>query len=148
MLNSFTPPSGTYLGFDFGTKNIGVAVGQTVTLTANPLTTLKARNGEPNWSELAQIVREWCPKGLIVGLAKQLDGTSSKTSLKAEAFGKQLSTRFQIPIYYVEERLTSVAASQTMKENRDLISNMQTQDAFAAMIILESWFQALKGTTV
>ena len=146
MPENVTPAAGTYIGFDFGTKNIGVAVGQTVTLTANPLTTLKAKNGIPDWTVLGHLLTEWRPRGLIVGLARQPDGSHSPTSLKAQAFGKKLWTRFQLPIYYVEERLTSVAASHTLKQNKDLLSSTQTQDAIAAMIILESWFNDLKGT--
>lgn len=136
--------SGTFFGFDFGTKNIGVAVGQTVTDTANPLTTLKAQNGIPDWRQLDQLVEEWHPKGLVIGLSLQPDGTHSKTSLKALRFGEALKARFKLPIYTVEERLTSVAASHTLQQMRGFVSRHETQDAIAAVIILESWFNQLK----
>lgn len=146
MPDQKTPAPGTYLGFDFGTKNIGVAVGQTITQTANPLTTLKAQNGKPNWTELGAILEEWQPRGLVVGLPLQPDGTHSPTSRKAQAFGENLWTRFHCPIYYVEERLTSVAASHTQKQSKGFMSGAPTQDAIAAMIILESWLRDLKGS--
>ena len=130
---------GTYLAFDFGTKTIGIAVGQTITKTANPLTTISAVQGIPNFDQLRSIINEWLPKGLIVGLALQEDGSPSETSRAAERFGKRLAKEFKLPIFYTEERLTSVAALERLKESPPLVQSHRNKDAMAAAIILESW---------
>ncbi|MBI2791488.1 MAG: Holliday junction resolvase RuvX [Gammaproteobacteria bacterium] len=133
---------GTFLGFDFGTKRLGIAVGQSITKTARPLIILSVHKGIPNWDELGKIVHEWLPKGLIVGLALQPDGSHSQTSLKAEKLGRQLEHHFNLPVYYIEERLTSVAAKERAKETSSSILMHRDLDAVAAAIILESWFNS------
>ena len=67
--------SRTLLGFDFGMKNIGIAVGQELTRTANPLTAIKARDGIPDWELIARLLQEWQPALLVVGLPLNMDGT-------------------------------------------------------------------------
>jgi putative Holliday junction resolvase len=131
---------GTFLGFDFGTKRIGIAVGQTVTQTASPLMTLSAQHGVPQWEQLARVIDEWQPKGLIVGLALQPDGSHSATSRLAQKFGRRLAARYRLPIFYTEERLTSVAANERI--NHSLFTQSRDQDAVAAAIILESWLNS------
>lgn len=126
-------PNPVYLAFDFGTKRIGLAVGQSITKTATPLTSIISYNGTPNWQQLDKIVKEWQPTSLIVGLALQPDGKDSPTSLKARHLGKLLQQKYQLSVHYIEERLTSVAAKERVTDNqKDL-------DALAAAIILESW---------
>ncbi len=132
-------PRGIFLGFDFGTKYIGVAVGQTVTCTATPLLSLRAQNGVPSWDQVAALLQEWQPEGLIVGLALQLDGSQSPTSLAAQKFGRRLQNRFKLPIYFIEERLTTVAAREALKEKYPTSHYLQDVDAMSAAIILESW---------
>lgn len=129
-------PSGIFLGFDFGTKQIGVAVGQTITQTATPLTCLSAQQGIPRREILTQLIEEWQPQALVVGLALQADGSPSTTSRAAEKFAAQLYQHFQLPIYFIDERLTSVAARAIMKATSTF---NQSEDALAAAIILESW---------
>ncbi len=129
----------TFLGFDFGTKRLGIAVGQSVTKTARPLTTLQVNNGIPHWDTLKGIIQEWEPCGLIVGLAMQPDGSHSPTSQKALKLGQSLQSRFNIPVYYIEERLTSVAAHNFIKEHAPSSNIERDKDAVAAAIILESW---------
>lgn len=139
------PSVDRYLGVDFGTKRIGLAVGQTFTQTATPLVTL-APNKPPFWKAFAEVVETWSPKGFVVGLALQPDGSASPTSESALQFGRHLSKRFQLPVFFVEERLTSVEARQILKENPDL-SKQYDKDSLAAAIILESWFHTLpKGS--
>lgn len=133
---------GVFLGFDFGTKYIGIAVGQVITQTASPLTTLAARNGVPNWEKLNQIIEEWQPQGLIVGLALQLDGSHSPTSLLAKKFGQRLQKRYAIEIYYIEERLTTVAARERLKETYPDTFYQEDVDSMSAVIILESWLKS------
>ncbi len=134
--------TGTYLGFDFGTKRLGIAVGQSITKTARPLITLQVHKGVPQWEELAKIIDDWLPKGLIVGLPLQPDGSDSPTSLKAQKLGRQLTNHFKLPVYYIEERLTSVAAKERSQEYYGASLMHRDLDALAAAIILESWFNS------
>lgn len=142
---SYLQPSQTFLGFDFGTKSLGIAVGQTITQTAQPLTTLKMQAGQPNWVLLDPVVKEWQPHGLIVGLALQPDGSHSNTSKLAYAFGQQLAQRYQQPVYYIEERLTSVAARSACQSRQSKTKAQKTEiDRISAAIILESWLNSAK----
>jgi putative Holliday junction resolvase len=127
-----------YLGIDFGTKRIGIAVGQTLTQTATPLITLQT-NQPDFWAQFQEIISTWSPQGLIVGLALQPDGSSSPISESALQFGRHLSKRFKVPVYFIEERLTSVEARQILKENPHL-TKQHDKDTLAAALILESWF--------
>lgn len=131
---------GVFFGFDFGTKYIGIAVGQTITGTATALTTLTAKQGIPSWEELGKLITKWQPKGLIIGLALQEDGSHSATSLLAKKFGQRLNQHFQLPIYFIEERLTTVAARARLKEIYPHSYYEKDVDAMSAVIILESWF--------
>lgn len=135
------PPVGTYLGFDFGTRYLGVAVGQSITKTASPLITLRANHGQPQWDHLAKILKEWEPRGLIVGLALQADGSASPTSLAAQKFARRLQGRFTYPVYFIEERLTSIAAQAKIRETVAFATSSvhRDRDAQAAAILLASW---------
>jgi putative holliday junction resolvase len=139
MHKSQTLEQGTYLAFDFGTKRLGIAVGQTITKTASPLLALNVKNGVPTWQQLDEVINKWQPRGLVVGLALQPDGSPSATSLAAQRFGKSLQQHTRLPVYYIEERLTSIAAQQRLKEDPPLSQAQQNKDAIAAAIILESW---------
>lgn len=135
LSHSHMKDGSTYLGIDFGTKRIGVAVGQSITKTATPLATV--HNNQETLVLLNKIIDEWAPKALIVGLALQPDGSHSKTSLAAEKFGNMLEQQYQLPVYFTEERLTSVAARRSLQNTP--LSSSQDKDAMAAAIILESW---------
>lgn len=84
------------IGFDFGMKRIGVAVGQTVTKTARPLDTIQAKEGVPNWHALSKLIKKWLPDALVVGIPLNMDGTDQPISLHAREFAKSLHERFQI----------------------------------------------------
>jgi putative Holliday junction resolvase len=143
MPNSIkTRRDGTYLGFDFGTKHLGIAVGQTITKTANPLSMIPMKKGAPNYDLLDAIVEKWQPLGLIIGLPLQPDGTHSQTSLAAKRFGQDLGQHYRLPIYYIEERLTSFQARQSLKDSPALTQAGQNKDAIAAAIILQSWLNS------
>ena len=129
-----------FLGFDFGTKKIGIATGQRQTQTATPLVTLKSIDGVPNWDKLAIIIHQWRPEGFVIGCPLHNDQSESKTSLKARAFGQELSVRFNLPVYYVDEHLTSHEARMLSREPE--YQGKVDIDALAAMLILEAW---LKG---
>ncbi len=127
--------SAYYLGFDFGTTKIGVAVGQRVTRTASPLTVIAARDGKPDWAALDPVIKEWQPEALIVGLPLNMDDTSSDMSAAAEKFSRRLFGRYSIPTEMMDERLSTFEA-KSEDPNGDV-------DAVAARLILESWLSNL-----
>jgi len=135
-------PPRSLLAFDFGTGQIGVAVGQTITHTANPLAVLKARDGIPNWEEIATLLEEWRPDLLLVGLPLNMDGSESDFCARTRKFARRLHGRFGLPVSMVDERLTTFAAKgQRRKQGEHATSyRQQPVDDLAAVIILESWF--------
>ncbi len=130
------------LGFDYGTRQIGVAVGQTLTGNARPLKELRARDGIPDWQQIQALLKEWEPDALVVGLPLNMDGTASEMSARAEKFGRRLHGRFQIPVHYVDERLSTFEAKQTMRDSgrSTAISYRDNPvDSLAAALLLETW---------
>ena len=130
----------TILGFDFGTKNIGVAAGQAITQTATALPQLKARDGIPNWDKVGALISEWQPDAVVVGIPLNMDGSESPMSVRARKFGKRIHGRFNLPFYEADERLTSFEA----KEWADRLGHKghygsNPVDGMAAQIILEAW---------
>jgi len=129
------PLSGVVIGFDFGLRRIGVAVGQTITQTASPEAIVKSKDGKPDWDHITQLFKAWQPVAIVVGLPMRLDGSEQALTQPARKFGQRLSGRYHCPIFYMEEQLSSIAA-----ESRQL---KQTHiDDHAAQIILENWLQA------
>lgn len=122
------------MAFDFGMGKIGVAVGQFVTQSANPLTILKARDGIPDWDALGRLIKEWQPVKLVVGLPINMDGTPSEMSRLAEKFSRKLEGRYNVPAETMDERLTSFEAAAYVEQD-------EAVDAVAAVLILESWFK-------
>ncbi|HET9843679.1 MAG TPA: Holliday junction resolvase RuvX [Gammaproteobacteria bacterium] len=131
--------SGIFLGFDFGVKKIGVSTGQSITRSASPLTTILNHNDNINWHEITKTIQNWKPQACIVGLPLHADQSESITSQKAKDFGEELSNRFTIPVYYVDEHLTTHSANVLCK---DPLYKKHSRDAIAAMLILDTW---LKG---
>lgn len=129
------------IAFDFGTKNIGVAYGQSVTATATELKPLPARDGVPNWEDIGKLLQEWQATRLIVGLPLNMDGSNSELSQRARKFGNRLHGRFGLPVDMVDERLTTREAKQEA-ETRGHRGNYANNpvDSIAARLILESWF--------
>ena len=132
--------SGYLLAFDFGLKHIGIAVGQTVTGTANPLQTLKARNGKPDWDDLAALVGQWQPGLLLVGLPLNMDDTESDMSQRARRFAVALSRRTGIEHEMVDERLSSFAAKEiTSGDSHRISGHGLAAHSIAAALIAETW---------
>lgn len=129
------------LGFDFGTKRIGVAVGQTITRTARPLDTIQAKEGEPQWEALDKIVHTWKPDALIVGIPLNMDGTEQYLTQAAKRFEDSLRERFSIPVFGIDERLTTKdARAQIFKKGGYKALQNGQVDSVAAQLILETWF--------
>lgn len=134
-------PNYTLLGFDFGTKHIGVAVGQTVTGTATPLTSLKAHDGIPQWAMVDALIKEWAPKALLVGIPLNMDGTLQLLTKQANKFANRLADRYKLPVHRVDERLTTVEAKQQLFEQGGHRALTKSQiDSYSAKLIIESWF--------
>jgi len=127
------------LCFDFGSKRIGVAYGQSITGTAKPLQTLAARDGIPDWPEIENLVKQWQPSVFVVGLPFNMDDSDSELLLRARKFGQRLEGRLHKPCYGMDERLSSFEArGQLLRGEADA-----AVDSLAAMLILESWFAGL-----
>ena len=133
----------TLLCFDFGLSNIGVAVGNTLTNEARPLTILSANNGKPNWDAVAALVEEWRPNALIVGNPIDESGQATVLSEKALRFARQLNGRLQVNVVLHDERFSSKEAKSRAREMGHT-GDYATHpiDDLAASIILESWLQS------
>lgn len=131
----------TLLGFDYGTRRIGIALGQTLTHQARPLTTLECKNARPDWDNITKIINEWQPQKIIVGLPLHMDGTEQEITQKARRFGNQLKGRYNLPVEFVDERLTSTEAEMLLQQNGKASAQTDKKqiDAVAAQLILQSW---------
>ncbi|QGU31975.1 Holliday junction resolvase RuvX [Thermochromatium tepidum] len=127
------------LGFDFGPRKIGVAVGQTVTRSATPLITLRSRGERPDWMGIAALIRDWQPNALVVGLPFQMDDTEVAWSPRVYRFARQLEGRYRLPVHLVDERLTSREAHRQLADRDRRTPRLEDVDALAAALILETW---------
>lgn len=134
-----------YLGFDFGDKKIGVAIGYFSTAIASPLLTIPAVNKAPDWERIAKLIAEWQPMGLIVGISRQNDGSDNIITPKMQKFCRQLNGRFQLPVHQVDEALTTFEAKQMLYDELNISASKlwKIQDQVAAQLILQSWFNQI-----
>ena len=133
------------VGFDFGLKRIGVAVGNPKFQTAQALTTLAAKEGVPVWNQVHEIIGQWKPAYLVVGLPLSMDGDETDISRNARKFGAQLTEQTNLEVLFVDERLTSVIADQLLEESaaqgkRKQARNKAARDQLAAELILRTHF--------
>ncbi len=140
--------SDTYLGFDFGNKKIGTAVGQTTTATASPLQTIRSINQVPNWEIISKLIQEWQPSGLVVGISRQHDGTDNPVTPRMLKFCRQLEGRYNLPVYQQDEMLTTFEAKQMLFDEVSVSATKlwEVQDQLAAQLILQSWLNARSRT--
>lgn len=153
----------TILCFDFGTGQIGVAVGQTVAASARGLSVLKARDGQPNWAQVAALVEQWRPDQLLVGLPLNMDGTESEFCRRCRKFARRLSARTGLKATMVDERLSTASAKSERFQSEEVIGGKRQKrssqssvrsgsrsgasdnyrdnpvDAEAAALILQTW---------
>jgi putative Holliday junction resolvase len=135
-----TPPlSGTLLGFDFGEKRLGVAVGETATRLAHPVGAIAAEATETRFAAIERLVTEWRPAGFVVGLASRPDGSEHPMARLAGKFARRLAARFGLPVAFVDESLTSVEAESRIREAGGRPKNKGDVDAHAAAVILQSY---------
>lgn len=135
----------TLLAFDVGARRIGVAVGNTVSMSAGEVGVLDMREGRPDWPTLDKWVREWRPARLVVGDPATLDGGDQPIRRMARGFAREIAGRYQLPVEQVDERTSSIEAAQRFAAGRASGSKRRHQagslDALAAVIILERWMR-------
>lgn len=134
------------LGFDFGTRRIGVAVGNELLASARELDPLAARDGIPDWQQVARLVEEWRPDLFVVGLPLTADGEEQPMSTRARKFGKRLFGRFGVPCEMVDERGSTGEAKVIARERGHRGSwKDDGVDGISAVLIVERWFAAREG---
>ena len=129
----------TLLGFDYGPRKIGVAVGQTITGSASPLTTIRSHGERPDWARIEGLIREWRPKAAVVGLPFNMDDSETALAPRARRFARQLQGRFGLEVHLVDERLTSLEARRQLGRTATATKAIEVIDAMAAKLILETW---------
>lgn len=129
----------TLMAFDFGTRKIGIAVGQSITGTATPLPALPARDGIPDWSAVQQLIAEWQPDRLVVGLPLNMDASESDLSRRARKFAGRLKGRFGKAVVLVDERLSTREARDRMGDAYRGGADPRV-DSMAAAILIEAYF--------
>ncbi len=134
----------TVLAFDFGEQRIGIAVGEHLLATANPLTTIDNESNEIRFEIITALVKEWQPKLLVVGLPLSLDGTENNVTQLCKKFARRLNGRFNLPVMLVDERYSSVEASDLLNQTGIKGRAQKTMlDQVAAQTILQSYFDSL-----
>lgn len=132
---------GTVLAFDFGTRKIGVAVGDWETRMAHPLEVIRGEANDPRFARIAALIAEWHPTQLVAGLPLSLEGEEHDLTRRARRFANQLNGRFHLPVSLVDERLTSVAADARLREaGVNAAGRRQVEDSVAAQQILQDHF--------
>jgi putative Holliday junction resolvase len=139
--NSYSRTSDALLGFDFGTRKIGVAVGHLETGIASPLKTLAAVRQKPDWQGLSDLIGIWEPVGLVVGVSRQADGSENPVTPQILRFCRQLEGRYGLPVHQVDESLTTFEAKQLLFDEAgvDATTLWKVQDQVAAQLILQTW---------
>ena len=150
--NTSNKQHGILLAFDFGLRQTGLAVGQTLTKNVRPLAVIKANDGKPDWPLVEKYLEEFKPIYLIVGLPLNMDGSDSAMTQRARKFANRLHGRFGLEVVLQDERLSSKEAKQDLrdqvahhqrneKRNKKMTA-LDSVDAQAAAIILQSHFNA------
>ena len=131
--------SGTLLGFDFGERRIGVAVGETSTAIASPLAAIDAVANDARFEAIEKLVREWRPAAFVVGTPKHADGAPHPVAKLAAKFARRLAARYSLPVFLVDETLTSADAEASLRASRTRAPAARDVDALAAALILQSY---------
>ena len=127
------------VAFDYGTKKIGVAVGQTETYTSSPLQIIYNDHEKTNWNEIRMLIDEWKPDLILIGKPINMDGTESEIMKKVDNFFKKLQKISNTKCEYIDERLTTFEAKEILGE-----SKITEVDAHAAKILIDNWFERSK----
>ena len=136
--------SGTVLAFDFGERRIGIAVGEHLISSANPLTTIDSESNEVRFAAITELIHEWQPKLLVVGLPLSLDGSDNDVTQLCKKFARRLNGRFNLPVMLVDERYSSAEASQLLNQTGIKGRAQKAMlDQVAAQTILRSYFDSV-----
>ncbi len=137
----------TALGFDYGTKKIGIAVGDTLIKVARPLVDIKVNDGAPDWNQILDFIKTYKVTVCVVGQPLNMDGSKQKLTFLVQDFISELKQKSGLPVFSVDERLTSVAAKEMIfaekkpgKKNK--LKQRGLVDAYAAKIILDNWLHS------
>ena len=135
----------TVLAFDFGLKRTGVAVGNTLTGSATPECTLQSKDEKPNWDGITQLIEEWKPAKIVVGMPIELDDSESALTKRIERFCNQINGRYNLPVEQENEQFSSIEAAERLKQLRQSGRKQKVKkeevDKIAASIILERWMR-------
>lgn len=130
------------MAFDFGLRQIGVAVGNCLLSTTQPLAILRAREGQPDWAVAEKLIAEWQPDLLLVGDPLNMDGSDSELGERARKFARRLHGRLGLQVVMVDERLSSFEAKQISREQGHRGDyHRQPIDSYAAELLLQSWLR-------
>ncbi len=140
-------PARSVVAFDYGLRQIGVAVGNTLLGTTRPLAVLRAKEGVPDWKSLEALVREWQPDLLVVGDPLNMDGSPGELSARARKFASRLHGRLGLPVEMADERLSSFEAKQDSRaRGHGGDFRKEPVDSYAAELILQTWLRE-RGAT-
>jgi putative Holliday junction resolvase len=129
------------MSFDFGTKRIGVAIGQTITKSARPLTTINAKEGVPDWNTVTPLIKKWRPDAFVIGVPLNMDGTEQPITQLARMFANSLKEQYNLPVFEMDERLTTKDARERIFSEGGYKALQEGQvDQVAAQLILQNWF--------
>lgn len=140
-LSQATTNDQAFLGFDFGNKKIGIAVGHALTGIASPLLTIRSPNQNPDWDSISKLIEEWHPAGLVVGISRQNDGSDNLITPRMLKFCRQLEGRYRLPVYQQDETLSTYEAKQMLFDDVKVSAKKlwAVQDQLAAQLILQTW---------
>ena len=133
------------MAFDFGTQKMGMAVGQSLIESANPLALFPMKDGIPNWDELLKIVKQYQPNLFLVGLPLNMDETESELSARARKFARRLRHQTNIETLMVDERLTTREARGELESYQAQGRKKVSADSIAAALFIESWYRHPEG---
>ena len=135
---------GNVLGFDFGQKRIGIAVGNNISKTARALTTIDSLSNNQKFEVIQKIIEEWQPVSIVVGVPFNIDGSEHRITNLSKKFAKQLEQKYSLPTHLIDERYTSIEASHEIKDKKiDLKKKKLLIDQIAAKIILQSYLDQI-----
>jgi len=156
-LSSNQPRSNTLqesnvLGFDYGERRIGIAIGLTSLATANPLTTLSVPTTGIPWDKIDSLLQQWQPSILVVGRVEHQTQNNNRIQKLVNSFCDNLATRYQLPVETIDESYSSATAYEILKnmrtEGKRKKINKEDIDKASAAIILHSWFAATKESSL
>ncbi|MDR2876633.1 MAG: Holliday junction resolvase RuvX [Chromatiales bacterium] len=132
--------SRTLLGFDYGSRKIGIAVGQELTGSSTPLITLRHSGGNPDWDAITRLITQWRPAALVVGIPLNMDDSEQPMTAAARRFARRLNGRYGLPVFETDERLSSRAALDLLHDEHEHGRRHLNVDEVAAHVILQTFF--------